>query len=114
MRRLIAGGAALAARAARRARRIWLKIRLGLAERELQLLNHHAQRMAAERLELCERRGRLALELLRLEALLRDFLALDDWRDDAIAPAELIERARAEVGDNAEGDRPPRTNDGQD
>ena len=34
----------------------------------------------------------------RLEALLRDFLSLDDWHDDAIAPDELIERARAEVG----------------
>lgn len=34
----------------------------------------------------------------RLKAILRDFLFIDDWHDDAIAPAELIERARAEVG----------------
>lgn len=71
MRRLISAGAALAARAARRARRICLEIRLGLAERELQLLNTHAQRMAGERAELCERRGRLALALLREEATWR-------------------------------------------
>lgn len=65
MRRLIAHRIA---RLSNAVRRLLLKLRYGLAERELQLLNHHAQRMAAERAELCERRGRLALELLRLEA----------------------------------------------
>ena len=39
----------------------------------------------------------LAERCRRLEALVADFLALDDWHDDAIAPAELIQRARAEV-----------------
>ena len=39
------------------------------ADHELQLLNSHSVRMAAERAELCERRGRLALELLRLRSL---------------------------------------------
>lgn len=65
MRRLIADRIA---RLGNAWRRLLLELRYGLAERELQLLNHHAQRMAAERAELCERRGRLALELLRLEA----------------------------------------------
>ena len=58
----------LTARLGRCLRRLALELRYGLADRELQLLNHHAARMAAERAELCERRGRLALELLRLEA----------------------------------------------
>lgn len=61
MRRLIA-------RLGRCLRRILLELRYGLADRELQLLNHHARRMAAERAELCERRAALALELLRLRS----------------------------------------------
>lgn len=56
------------ARLLRALRLLLVEIRYGLADRELQLLNHHAQRMAAERAEICERRARLALELLRLEA----------------------------------------------
>lgn len=47
-------------------RRILLELRYGLADRELQLLDTHAERMRAERAALCEQRGRLALELLRL------------------------------------------------
>lgn len=65
MRRLIAQRLAALAR---RLRLHVLRIRYGLADRELQLLNTHARRMAAERAELCERRGRLALEMLHLEA----------------------------------------------
>ena len=65
MRRLIADRIA---RLGNALRRLLLELRFGLADRELQLLNTHAVRMAAERAELCERRGRLALELLRLEA----------------------------------------------
>lgn len=62
MRRLIAHRIA---RLGNALRRLMLELRYGLADRELQLLNHHAQRMAAERAELCERRARLALELLQ-------------------------------------------------
>lgn len=61
---------------------------------------------AARQTEMQARTG-LEARCRRLEALLRDFLALDDWRDDAIAPAELIERARAEVGDNNQIQGPP-------
>ena len=68
-----------------------------------------------------EMQARTALEARcgRLENIVRGFLDLDDWHDAAIAPTELIERARAEVGANAElsGPRPlaaegSRSNDG--
>jgi hypothetical protein len=65
MRRLIADVLRAAALAARRT---VLRIRYGLADRELQLLDTHAARMRAERAALCEERGRIALELLTLEA----------------------------------------------
>lgn len=45
-----------------------LTLRYIAADHELQLLNTQAQRMAAERAELCERRGRIALRLLQLRS----------------------------------------------
>ena len=48
-------------------RRVWLELRLGLVNADLQLLNTHAQRMAAERQALILRRADLALKLLALE-----------------------------------------------
>lgn len=65
MRRLIADWLRAAVTACRRH---MLRIRYGLADRELQLLDTHAERMRAERAALCEQRGRIALQLLTLEA----------------------------------------------
>lgn len=65
MRRLIASWLHAVATLARRT---VLRIRYGLADRELQLLDTHAERMRAERAALCEQRGRIALQLLTLEA----------------------------------------------
>lgn len=55
----------------------------------------------AIRLRGTKKEAKAAQQRDELQGLLREFLALDDWHDDAIAPIELIERARVAVGLNA-------------
>jgi hypothetical protein len=47
---------------------------------------------------MCDEVERLAKREQVLRKLVEDFLAIDDWHDEEIAPAELIERARKEIG----------------
>lgn len=64
MRGLTAALAAVLARPIHAARRLVLEARLGLADWDLQILETHARRMAAERAELSAKRDRLAVALV--------------------------------------------------
>lgn len=50
----------------------WLRLRLWRTEADLQIINHQAQRMAADRLALVARRGDLAIALMELDAARED------------------------------------------